>query len=158
MAEDGGGAATDFDVLIVGAGVSGIGSAVHLRTQRPGTSFALLEMKETFGGTWVTHRYPGARSDTDLYTYGYRFKPWTGAPLATAGESRSYLAEVIAEHDLARVEAQRRHARRQFRLSGQHRAMACRPCGSAAKAEQADDQLSAARLCPGSARRTGCQP
>jgi cation diffusion facilitator CzcD-associated flavoprotein CzcO len=102
MAEDGGGAATHFDVLIVGAGVSGIGSAVHLRTQRPGTSFALLEMKETFGGTWVTHRYPGARSDTDLYTYGYRFKPWTGAPLATAGEIRSYLAEIIAEHDLAR--------------------------------------------------------
>jgi cation diffusion facilitator CzcD-associated flavoprotein CzcO len=91
-----------FDVVIVGAGVSGIGSAYHLRDQRPGTRFVVLEAKDTFGGTWVTHRYPGIRSDTDLYTYGYRFKPWTGVPLATADEIRTYLAEIIAENDLAR--------------------------------------------------------
>jgi len=91
-----------LDVVIVGAGISGIGSAFHLRQQCPGMSFTILEMKDTFGGTWVTHRYPGIRSDTDLYTYGYRFKPWTGVPLATADEIRAYMAEIIAENDLAR--------------------------------------------------------
>ncbi|NDC60328.1 MAG: NAD(P)/FAD-dependent oxidoreductase, partial [Alphaproteobacteria bacterium] len=90
------------DVLIVGAGVSGIGSACHLRAQCPGTSFAILEAKAEIGGTWVTHRYPGIRSDTDLYTYGYRFKPWSGPPLATAAEILGYLREIVAENDLAR--------------------------------------------------------
>ena len=54
------------DVLIVGAGISGVGAAYHLQTQRPGTSFVVLECKDTFGGTWVTHKYPGIRSDSDL--------------------------------------------------------------------------------------------
>jgi len=66
------------DVLIVGAGISGIGAAHHLLEQRPEKSFLILEKMESFGGTWWTHRYPGARSDSDLYTFGYRFKPWTG--------------------------------------------------------------------------------
>ena len=66
-----------FDVLIVGAGISGIGGAYHLTKQCPGTSFVVLETQESFGGTWLTHRYPGIRSDSDLYTFGYRFKPWT---------------------------------------------------------------------------------
>ena len=73
-----------FDVLIVGAGISGVGGAYHLRDQRPDTTFVVLETKNTFGGTWETHKYPGIRSDSDLYTFGYRFKPWTGAPIATA--------------------------------------------------------------------------
>jgi len=90
------------DVLIVGAGISGIGAAYHLTTQRPGTRFAVLEAQDGFGGTWRTHRYPGIRSDSDLYTFGYRFKPWTGKPIATAAEIRDYLGEVIAEHDLDR--------------------------------------------------------
>src|SRR3982750_1428976 len=89
-----------FDVLIVGAGISGVGSAYHLTTQLPGTSFVVLEMQESFGGTWLTHRYPGIRSDSDLYTFGYRFKPWTSAPIATADEIRSYMGEVIAENGL----------------------------------------------------------
>ncbi|MFZ5739098.1 MAG: flavin-containing monooxygenase [Pseudomonadota bacterium] len=89
------------DVLIVGAGISGIGAAYHLTTQCPGTRFAVLEAQDGFGGTWRTHRYPGIRSDSDLYTFGYRFKPWTGKPIATAAEIRDYLGEVIAEHDLA---------------------------------------------------------
>ena len=73
-----------FDVLVVGAGISGVGAAWHLQTQCPGTTYAVLESKPTFGGTWVTHTYPGIRSDSDLYTFGYRFKPWTGAPIASA--------------------------------------------------------------------------
>ena len=94
--------AEHFDVLIVGAGISGIGGAYHLSHQRPGTSFVVLEAQETFGGTWWTHKYPGIRSDSDLYTFGYRFKPWTGTPIATADEIRTYMGEVIEENDLDR--------------------------------------------------------
>jgi len=90
-----------FDVLIVGAGISGVGSAYHLTKQSPGTSFVVLEALESFGGTWLTHRYPGVRSDSDLYTFGYRFKPWTSAPIATAAEILKYMGEVIDENDLA---------------------------------------------------------
>ncbi|MFN3522559.1 MAG: flavin-containing monooxygenase [Phenylobacterium sp.] len=91
-----------FDVIIVGAGVAGIGSAYHLKTQSPDKSFTVLESKDGFGGTWRTHRYPGVRSDSDLHTFGYRFKPWRGAPIATAEEILSYMGEVIAENDLDR--------------------------------------------------------
>jgi cation diffusion facilitator CzcD-associated flavoprotein CzcO len=91
-----------FDVLIVGAGISGVGGAYHLTHQRPGTSFVVLESQGGFGGTWRTHRYPGIRSDSDLYTFGYRFKPWTSAPIATAAEILSYMGDVIEENDLAR--------------------------------------------------------
>ena len=91
-----------FDVLIVGAGISGVGGAYHLTTQRPGTSFVVLESQESFGGTWLTHKYPGIRSDSDLHTFGYRFKPWVGAPIATADEIRKYMGDVIAENDLDR--------------------------------------------------------
>jgi len=89
-----------FEVLIVGAGISGIGSAFHLKAQLPGTTFVILETQESFGGTWLTHRYPGIRSDSDLHTFGYRFKAWTSAPIATAEEIRSYMGEVIAENEL----------------------------------------------------------
>ena len=91
-----------LDVLIVGAGISGIGSAYHLQTQRPGTTFAIYETYESFGGTWHMHRYPGVRSDSDLFTFGYRFKPWTGTPIATADKILTYMGEVIEENDLAR--------------------------------------------------------
>jgi cation diffusion facilitator CzcD-associated flavoprotein CzcO len=99
-----------FDVLIVGAGISGIGSAYHLTTQLPGMSFVILETQENFGGTWLTHRYPGIRSDSDLHTFGYRFKPWVGPPIATAAEILSYMSEVIDDNDLAR------HIRYQHRI------------------------------------------
>ena len=95
-------AAEHFDILIVGAGISGVGSAYHLTKQLPGTSFVVLEEQETFGGTWWTHKYPGIRSDSDLHTFGYSFKPWTGPPIATAAEIRAYMGEVIAENDLGR--------------------------------------------------------
>ncbi len=93
--------AEHFDVLIVGAGISGIGAAYHLKTQSPGTRYLVLEAKPSFGGTWVTHRYPGTRSDSDLYTFGYRFKPWTGAPIATAAEILAYMGQVVDENQLA---------------------------------------------------------
>ena len=91
-----------FDVLIAGAGISGIGAAYHLQTQCPGKSFVVLESQASFGGTWRTHRYPGIRSDSDLFTFGYRFKPWQGAPIATAEEILKYMGEVIEENQLAR--------------------------------------------------------
>jgi cation diffusion facilitator CzcD-associated flavoprotein CzcO len=95
-------AAEPFDVVIVGAGISGVGAAYHLIKQCPGTRFVVLETQESFGGTWLTHRYPGIRSDSDLYTFGYRFKPWTGPPIATAAEILSYMGDIIDENDLAR--------------------------------------------------------
>ncbi|WP_062469682.1 flavin-containing monooxygenase [Variovorax boronicumulans] len=93
--------AEHFDFLIIGAGISGIGAACHLRQRFADSSFALLEAMDGFGGTWWTHRYPGARSDSDLFTYGYSFKPWRGRAIATADEIRDYLAEVIDENSLA---------------------------------------------------------
>ncbi|HWX58901.1 NAD(P)/FAD-dependent oxidoreductase [Bradyrhizobium sp.] len=95
-------ASEHFDVLIVGAGISGIGSAYHLTKDLPDRSFVILESQESFGGTWSTHRYPGIRSDSDLHTFGYSFKPWVGPPIATAAEILAYMGEVIAENDLAR--------------------------------------------------------
>ncbi|MBV9564901.1 MAG: NAD(P)/FAD-dependent oxidoreductase [Bradyrhizobium sp.] len=91
-----------FDVLIVGAGISGIGSAYHLTKQLPDTSFVILESQQTFGGTWWTHKYPGIRSDSDLHTFGYSFKPWVGPPIASAAEILAYMGEVIADNDLGR--------------------------------------------------------
>jgi cation diffusion facilitator CzcD-associated flavoprotein CzcO len=91
-----------FDVVIIGAGISGIGSAYHLSHQCSGKSFVVLEALESFGGTWLVHKFPGIRSDSDLFTYGYRFKPWTSAPIATGEEILKYMAEVIEENDLGR--------------------------------------------------------
>ena len=91
-----------FDVLIAGAGISGVGAAYHLATQCPGKRFVVLETQPTFGGTWTTHKYPGIRSDSDLHTFGYRFKPWTSAPIASAQEILAYMGEVITENDLGR--------------------------------------------------------
>jgi cation diffusion facilitator CzcD-associated flavoprotein CzcO len=90
------------DVLIVGAGVSGIGAAHHLQEQFPDRSFVILDAQDNHGGTWWTHRYPGVRSDSDLFTYGYRFKPWRGPSIAAGEEILNYLDEVIEEDDLAR--------------------------------------------------------
>lgn len=93
--------AEHFDVLIVGAGVSGIGAAYHLQRDCPGTSYVVLDAHESYGGTWLIHRYPGTRSDSDLFTFGYGFKPWKGAPIATRAQILAYLGEVIEENDLA---------------------------------------------------------
>ncbi len=89
-----------FDVLIVGAGISGIDAAYHLQQNCPGKSFALLDRQEAFGGTWRLHKFPGIRSDSDLFTFGYKWKPWTGVPIATAEEILKYLDEAIDEQNL----------------------------------------------------------
>ena len=75
------------DVLILGAGLSGIGAACHLRTERPGTSYAVLEARDTMGGTWDLFRYPGVRSDSDMFTLGYSFEPWAGTEALADGAS-----------------------------------------------------------------------
>lgn len=88
------------DILIVGAGLSGIAAAYHLQQQCPEKQFLILERMHSFGGTWLSHNYPGIRSDSDLHTFGYRFKPWRGVPIATAEEIRRYMGEVIEENQL----------------------------------------------------------
>src|SRR6476661_3953816 len=69
--------AEHVDVLIVGAGISGVGAAYHLGEGCPGKRYAILEARDDLGGTWDLFRYPGIRSDSDMHTLGYRFKPWT---------------------------------------------------------------------------------
>jgi len=90
------------DVLIVGAGISGIGAAHHLAEQCPTKSFVILDNKADYGGTWRQHTYPGIRSDSDLYTFGYRFKPWLGAPIASGAAILKYLQECVEDDDLTR--------------------------------------------------------
>ena len=86
------------DTLIVGAGLSGIGSAVHLRQGLPQQSVLILEARERLGGTWDLFRYPGIRSDSDMHTLGYSFKPWTGAKAIADGPSiLRYVQETAQE-------------------------------------------------------------
>ncbi len=97
------GANEHVDVLIVGAGLSGIGAAVHLQNHLPGKSYAILESRDALGGTWDLFRYPGIRSDSDMYTLGYDFKPWTGDKSIADGASiRAYIAEAAAENGVDR--------------------------------------------------------
>jgi cation diffusion facilitator CzcD-associated flavoprotein CzcO len=88
------------DVIIIGAGISGIGAACHLQRECPGKDYVILEGRSAIGGTWDLFKYPGIRSDSDLYTYGYEFKPWHGQPIATAPEILGYLEEVVEEYSL----------------------------------------------------------
>ncbi len=90
-----------LDVVIVGAGISGIGAACHLRTRLPDASFAIVESRDAIGGTWDLFRFPGIRSDSDLHTYGYAFKPWTDDDSIAAGDKiLRYLDETVDEYDL----------------------------------------------------------
>ena len=91
------------EVLIVGAGLSGIGAACHLQRECPGRSFAIVEARAAIGGTWDLFRYPGVRSDSDMFTLGYAFKPWEEPKAIADGESiRRYIRAAAAEHDLER--------------------------------------------------------
>ena len=96
-------AADHVDVLIVGAGLSGIGAAVHLGRECPGKTYAVLEARGAIGGTWDLFRYPGIRSDSDMYTLGYSFKPWTDPKAIADGDSiRAYVRQTAREYDVER--------------------------------------------------------
>ncbi len=89
------------DVLIVGAGLSGIGAACHLQRECSNKTIAILEGRATMGGTWDLFRYPGIRSDSDMYTMGYKFKPWREPKSIADGPSiLNYIRETAAEHDI----------------------------------------------------------
>jgi len=89
------------DVLIVGAGLSGIGAACHLRKGCPGKSFAILEARDALGGTWDLFRYPGIRSDSDMFTLGYSFRPWEGGKSIADGQSiLDYVRDTAREHEV----------------------------------------------------------
>lgn len=90
------------DVLVVGAGISGIGMARYLRTELPELSYLLLEARDEPGGTWSLFRYPGVRSDSDLHTFGYEFKPWVGDSIADGNAILSYLQEALEENGIDR--------------------------------------------------------
>jgi monooxygenase len=88
-----------LDVVVVGAGLSGIGAACHLEMEHPGKTYAILEARHAIGGTWDLFRYPGIRSDSDMHTLGYRFKPWTEAQAIAGGASiLEYIHETAREH------------------------------------------------------------
>ncbi|MET8967276.1 flavin-containing monooxygenase [Streptomyces hydrogenans] len=110
---EGAAARDDVDVLIIGAGISGIGMASHLRARRPGTSFAILEARDEIGGTWSLFRYPGIRSDSDMPTFGFGFRPWTHRKSIADGHLiLDYLRRTAAENDLTR------HVRLGHRVTG----------------------------------------
>ena len=92
-----------FDVLIVGAGLSGIGAAWHLQRGCPGKTYAILEARAALGGTWDLFRYPGVRSDSDMYTLGYAFQPWTeGKAIADGPSIRRYIAQTARANGIDR--------------------------------------------------------
>ena len=87
-----------FDVLVVGAGLSGIGAACHLKNNCPNKSFVILEGRGVLGGTWDLFRYPGIRSDSDMYTLGYRFRPWRDPEAIADGPAiLNYIRETAVE-------------------------------------------------------------
>ena len=90
-----------LDVVIVGAGLSGIGTARHLQPQLPDCKYAILEGRQAIGGTWDIFRYPGIRSDSDMFTLGYKFKPWRGGKVLADGPAiRSYVQETARENGI----------------------------------------------------------
>ncbi len=93
----------ELDVLVIGAGISGIGAAYRLQTRCPGKTFAVLEGRDAIGGTWDLFRYPGIRSDSDMYTLSFPFQPWRGAQTIADGASiRTYIEDTAREHGIDR--------------------------------------------------------
>jgi len=96
-------APTDVDILIIGAGLSGIGAAYHLQTKQPDKRYAIVEARADLGGTWDLFKYPGIRSDSDLFTFGYDFKPWNSDQAIADGPSiKAYIAETARENGIDR--------------------------------------------------------
>ena len=96
-------ASEEFDVVIIGAGISGISAAYHLSALCPGRSFAMLEQREDLGGTWDLFRYPGVRSDSDMHTLGFRFFPWVREESIAEGDAiLEYLNEAVDRFDIRR--------------------------------------------------------
>jgi monooxygenase len=114
-----------FDVLIVGAGLSGIGAGYHLQEKCPSKSYAILEARDCIGGTWDLFRYPGIRSDSDMYTLGYSFKPWT-EPKAIADGPRilNYVRETAADNGIDKKIRFNHRVKRAFWSSADTRWMA----------------------------------
>jgi len=91
-----------IDVLIIGAGLSGIGMACHL-TRETKRDYLILERRESVGGTWDLFQYPGIRSDSDMYTFGYSFRPWTGTKILSDGRAiKQYIQDTATEYDVTR--------------------------------------------------------
>ncbi|CBL45037.1 probable monooxygenase flavin-binding protein [gamma proteobacterium HdN1] len=94
-------AAEHLNVLIIGAGLSGVGAAWHLQNQCPSKTFALLEARQAIGGTWDIHRYPGVRSDSEMYTYAYNFRPWTDSKVIADGATiLKYIRDTASENGI----------------------------------------------------------
>lgn len=105
-------APSSFDFLIIGAGISGINAGYHLQTEFPDCSFAILEARNNIGGTWDLFRYPGIRSDSDLYTFGFKWFPWNQSnPIAEGGDILKYLEDAATTHNI------RQHIRLNHRVS-----------------------------------------
>src|SRR5262244_2712423 len=92
-----------FDTVIIGSGLSGIDAAYHLQTSCPGKSYVILESRDAIGGTWDLFRYPGIRSDSDMFTFGYPFRPWESSAAIADGESiRNYIRETAEAYGISR--------------------------------------------------------
>ena len=101
-----------FDVIVVGAGLSGIGSACHLQTKCPGHSYVILEGRAGLGGTWDLFRYPGLRSDSEMYSMAYEFKPWQGDKAIADGSSiLEYVRETAKENRIDQNIRYRHHVK-----------------------------------------------
>src|SRR6266576_1512800 len=111
-----------FDVLIVGAGLSGIGAGCHLQAKCPGKTYAILESRDCIGGTWDLFRYPGIRSDSDMYTLGYAFRPWKEAKAIADGPSiLDYVRQTAGEHGVEqRVRFHHRVVRAEWSTADAH--------------------------------------
>jgi cation diffusion facilitator CzcD-associated flavoprotein CzcO len=93
--------AVEFDVVIIGAGLSGINAAQRVQMQPPGLTYTILEARGAIGGTWDLFKYPGIRSDSDLYTFGFPWRPWESTKAIADGPSiKQYLIESAAEYGI----------------------------------------------------------